>query len=94
MQVHVVAALLVTVTGFFFGISRMEWAAQCLAIALVIAMEALNTAVEELANKVESKPDPQIKQVKDFAAAGVLFAAFMALIIGCLIYLPKLLAAV
>ena len=89
MQVHVVAALLVTATGFFFEISSTEWVLQCLAIGLVVSMEAINTALEELANKVESKPDPQIKQVKDFAAGAVVFSALIALIVGLLIYMPK-----
>ena len=89
MQVHVVATLLVTALGFYFEIRLTEWALQCLAIGLVIGMEALNTALEELSNKVESKPDPQIKQVKDFAAGAVVFSALIALVVGLLIYIPK-----
>lgn len=90
MQVHVVAALLVTALGFYFKIRLTEWALQWLAVGMVIGMEALNTALEELSNKVESKPDPQIKQVKDFAAGAVVFSALIALVVGLLIYIPKI----
>jgi diacylglycerol kinase (ATP) len=90
MQVHLVAALLVTALGFYFQINATEWALQCLAIGLVMGLEAINTAVEELANKVESRKDDQIKKVKDFAAAGVVFAAFVSVLIGLFIYGPRL----
>lgn len=91
MQVHLIAALLVTALGFYVQINATEWALQCLAIGLVIGLEAINTAIEELANKVESRIDNQIKRVKDFAAGGVVFAAFISALIGLLIYGPRLL---
>ena len=92
MQVHLLAALTVTAMGYDFRISAIEWGLQCLAIGLVIGLEAINTAIEELANKVESRKDDQIKLVKDLAAGGVVFAAFTALLIGGLIYGPRLLS--
>lgn len=92
MKVHLVAAILVTALGFYFQISGVEWGLQCLAIGLVIGLEAINTAIEELANKVEARKDDQIKLVKDLAAGGVVFAAFVSLLIGVLIYGPRLLS--
>lgn len=90
MQVHGVAALLVTGLGFLAELSPIEWILQNLTIGLVIGLEAINTSIEELANKVESRQDQQIKRVKDYSAAAVVFAAVIALITGALLYIPRL----
>ena len=94
MQVHALAALLVTGLGFLAELSPVEWLLQNLAIGLVIGLEAINTSIEELANKVESRQDPQIKHVKDYGAAAVVFAAVIALITGGLLYIPRALSLI
>jgi diacylglycerol kinase (ATP) len=52
--------------------------------------EAFNSAIEKLCDKVEPEKDPIIGKVKDMAAAGVLFLAIAAAIVGCIIFLPKI----
>jgi diacylglycerol kinase (ATP) len=94
MQVHALAALLVTGLGFLAELSPVEWILQNLAIGLVIGLEAINTSIEELANKVESRQDPQIKRVKDYGAAAVVFAAVIALITGGMLYIPRALSLI
>jgi diacylglycerol kinase (ATP) len=56
----------------------------------VLSAEAVNTAVEALADKLSPEPDPLIKRAKDVAAGAVLIVAIAALIIGIIIFLPKL----
>lgn len=63
-----------------------------LCIALVITAEALNTAVEELADALHPDEHPGIGRAKDVAAAGVLVAALLAAVVGALVFAPKLLA--
>jgi diacylglycerol kinase (ATP) len=57
---------------------------------LVWSAEAFNSAIEKLCDKVEAEQDPVIGKVKDMAAAGVLFMALAAAIVGCMVFLPKI----
>lgn len=84
--------ILVTFAGFYFHISRTEWLFQILAIGLVMSIEGLNTAVEKMADFVHPDYNKKIGFIKDIAAGSVLFAALTAIVIGLVIYLPRLLA--
>ena len=90
MRIHAVAAATVTGTGFCFGLSRIEWCMVVFAIANVWAMEAFNTAIESLADRVSSDYHPLIKMAKDVAAAAVLFTATGAAIVGAIVFVPHL----
>jgi diacylglycerol kinase len=87
-RIHFLTVLFVCIPGFFFGISRYEWIAILLAIALVISMEALNSGIENISDFCTSKNHPLIKKAKDVSAFAVLFSALIAAIIGFLIFQP------
>jgi diacylglycerol kinase (ATP) len=89
IQVQTVIAILVTVAGCWFNLSTTEWMFQILAIGLVMSTEALNTAVEEIANFVHPDFHNKIGYIKDVAAGAVFFAAIIAVIISGIIYIPK-----
>lgn len=88
---HVAAAILVCLAGFYFEISPMEWMIQLLLIALVLGAEAFNTAIEEFVDWTSKEPHPTAGKIKDLAAGAVLIISIIAAIVGCLIYLPKIL---
>lgn len=88
--IHALATVLVVIGSLFVRVSRLEWALLILAIALVWAMEALNTAIELLADEVSLEQRPRIGKAKDVAAFGVLAAAMAAVLIGLLIFSPRL----
>ena len=88
IQVQAFIAIAITIAGFYFEISTNEWIAQILAIGLVISVEGLNTAVEEIANFVHPDFHDKIGYIKDVAAGAVFFAAIIAVVIGCIIYIP------
>ena len=83
--------ILMTIAGFYFNITRTEWLFQILSIGLVISIEGLNTAVEKVADFIHPNYHERIGFIKDIAAGAVLFAAFTAIAIGLIIYLPKFL---
>lgn len=87
---HAAATAAAVALGLAFGLSRGEWAAVVGAIALVWTAEALNTAVELLADAARPEPHPLVGRAKDLAAAGVLFAAAGAALVGLLVYVPHL----
>lgn len=91
IKVHFFAAVLVTLAGFYFQISNLEWITQFLAIGMVMSAEGLNSAIEKLADFVEPNHQPKIGVVKDIAAGAVVFSATAAIIVGFIIYLPKIL---
>jgi diacylglycerol kinase (ATP) len=90
IKVQFTLALLITAAGFYFDISTTEWAIQLLAVGLVMSIEGINTAVEEIANFVHPNFHNKIGLIKDIAAGAVFFASIFAIIIGLLIYLPKI----
>lgn len=83
-------AILVTFAGFVFKISTIEWAIQLLAIGLVMSIEGLNTAIEKIADYVQPNFDEKIGFLKDIAAGAVMIASIIAIIVGCIIYVPKI----
>jgi diacylglycerol kinase (ATP) len=82
--------ILMILAGFYFEISREEWMLQILAFGLVLAIEGLNTAVEKIADFIHPEFHNRIGFIKDIAAGAVLFAAFSAMAVGALIYVPKI----
>ena len=79
-----------TAAGFYFEISNIEWILQLFAIAMVLGIEGLNTAVEKLSDYIQPKFDPKIGLIKDISAGAVMLVSIAAAIIGFIIYLPKI----
>ncbi|HRU12696.1 MAG TPA: diacylglycerol kinase family protein [Dysgonamonadaceae bacterium] len=89
-RIHTILSIMAITLGFVFRISTTEWIAICIVIGLVFAMEAINTAIETLADYACNKQiDSRIAKAKDLAAAGVLMAAIAALVVGIIVFLPK-----
>jgi diacylglycerol kinase (ATP) len=89
VMVQASLAALLIIAGFYFQISREEWMMQILAFGLVLGIESLNTAVEKIADFIHPEFHEKIGFIKDIAAGAVLFAAFAAIAVGLLIYIPK-----
>ncbi|MGV8094289.1 MAG: diacylglycerol kinase family protein [Mangrovibacterium sp.] len=90
-RIHLLATVCVIIAGYAFRISRYEWIAVIFAIGLVLTVEIINTAIEDIADFVSPAKHEKIKRIKDLAAAAVLVSAVTALIIGLIIFLPKIL---
>ena len=90
---HALARVLIIVAGFTVRLSSIEWALVSVAIALVWMAEALNTAIEFLADEITEERRERIKQAKDVAAFGVLVSALATVAIGLFVFLPHFLPA-
>ncbi len=90
IQIQVVIAAIMTVAGFYFGISNAEWIVQILAIGLVLGIEGLNTAVEKMSDYVQPEYDQKIGFIKDISAGAVMLVSLAASIVGLIIYVPKI----
>ena len=84
------AALAVLALGLWLGLAPRDWALLVLAIGLVLAGEAMNTAVEALCDRVAPERHPLIAKAKDVAAGGVLIASLAAAVLGLLVLGPPL----
>jgi diacylglycerol kinase len=89
MQIHLIFVLLVTVFGFLFNISPVEWMFCLLAFGLVMGAEMMNTAVEAIVDLVSPDYHPLAGRAKDIAAGAVLITAIAAAITGLIIFVPK-----
>ena len=90
LTVHILATIIVILFGILFKISIFEWIAIFLIIGLVIATELINTSIEATIDLVTDEINPLAKIAKDTAAAAVLVFGLTALIIGALIFMPKI----
>lgn len=89
-RIHACATVLVIALGVWTGLGSAEWCWIVLAVVGVWTAEALNAAVELVADATRPEYDPLIKRAKDIAAAGVLIAAVGAAAIGLLVLGPHL----
>ncbi len=89
VKFHLVAAIVVIVVGWWTGLSQLEWIIITAVIALMIALELMNAAVERVVDLVTQERQPLAKQAKDLAAGAVLVFSIASAIIGLLIFLPK-----
>lgn len=90
-RIHLIVSLCVVAAGFVLSVSPLEWCALLFAMAIVMVTETLNTAVEGIVDMLSPAIHPQAGRIKDLAAAAVLLASVAAAIVGCVIFLPKLL---
>ena len=76
--------------GFLLKISYLEWVTVLLCIAIVLSLEAVNTAIEKTIDLLHPHEHEKAGEVKDIAAGAVLIAAIISAIIGVIIFLPKI----
>jgi diacylglycerol kinase (ATP) len=90
-QIHCVAAITAIVLGLVLRISTPEWCFIIFAIGIVLSAESFNTAIEKLVDHLFPQYHETAKIAKDVAAGAVLLCAIAALIVGIVIFLPKIL---
>lgn len=89
IMVQFSVGILISILGYIMNISTNEWMFQTLAIGLVLIAESLNTGIEKLSDFVHPDFHKKIGFIKDISAGAATFAAFIALIVGLIIYIPK-----
>ncbi|MGD0753940.1 MAG: diacylglycerol kinase family protein [Bacteroidales bacterium] len=90
-RIHILAAILAIIGGIIMKLDHYEWSLLVIVIGLVFLAELLNSSLESLADLVDPEWNEMIRRAKDYSAASVLIAATVALVVGGLIFIPKLL---
>ena len=92
MVIHFLVMTLVIIAGIVFKITFVEWGVCFVLFALVLSLELMNTALENVVDLVTEEKKQKAKIAKDAAAGAVLVAAIFSVIIGISIFLPRLLS--
>jgi diacylglycerol kinase (ATP) len=90
--VHIFFAVIVILLSFILNISHIEWILIVFTIGFVMVSEAFNTAIEIDMDLTSPNYHPYARDTKDVAAGAVLISAITSIIIGLIIFLPKILA--
>jgi diacylglycerol kinase (ATP) len=90
-RIHLVATIGVIIAGLVLHVSTSEAAMLAIVTGGVWITEMLNTCLERMADLIDPDEHPMIKFIKDLAAGSVLVAAIIAVVVGSLIFIPKLL---
>lgn len=93
-RIQFAISLVVIIAGLFFELSATEWMIILLCFGMVLSFEIINSAIEKLCDLVCPDFNLTIKKVKDMAASAVLFSAIISFVVGCIIFLPKVIALI
>ena len=88
--IEVAALTVVVIMGAWLRISAVEWAILALVIGMVLALEAVNTAVEAVVDLVSPDYHPLARIAKDAAAGALVFAVASSIVVGAIIFIPRL----
>ncbi len=89
---HLFFAAVAIYLGFLLRVSSTEWVVLLLTMAIILAAEAVNTAIEIDVDLKSPGPSSAARDIKDVAAGAVLITVFIGGIIGMIIFLPKVFA--
>lgn len=89
-KIEIIFACLVTIASFILRVSILEWAILILVIGMVLTLEMINTAIERCVDLVTKEYRELAKVAKDVAAGAVLIMSMFSVIIGIVIFLPKI----
>ena len=88
--VHFLASAIVIGLGVWLDLSLIQWSIVSLAIGLVIGFEVFNSAIEALVDMISFQYNLKVKKIKDISAGATFFVTIIAIIVGCLIFIPKI----
>ncbi len=94
LAVDVGMALIVIIFGFIFRIETWEWAVLVITVGIVLALELVNTAIEAVVDLVTEEYHPLAKVAKDTSAAAVFVFAIVAVVVGIIIFLPRIISLI
>ena len=90
VRIELVIGAVVLALAAWLRITTLEWAVLVLTVALVLSLEALNTAVELAVTLASPERHPLAKSAKDVSAAMVLIAAIASVVVGLMVFGPRL----
>jgi diacylglycerol kinase len=90
-RIHILAAAVALAAGIILKINIQEWCLLIIIIGLVFITELFNTSLETISDAADPEWNEKIRKAKDYAAAAVLISTIISVIVGGLIFIPRLL---
>lgn len=90
LVIHLIFATLAIIIGIILQLAPVSWAILILTIGLVVSSELMNTAIENVVDMVAFKYNFNAKKIKDIAAAATLVLAVIAIVVGLLLFIPRI----
>lgn len=90
LTLHAVLTLIVLVSGFYFHISKMQWAILAVVVSIVMITELLNTAIEAVVDLVTDEYHELAKIAKDCASAAAFISSLLATGLYLYVFLPQI----
>lgn len=90
LTLHTILTIVVLVSGFYFNISKMQWAILVTVMTIIIVTELLNTAIEATVDLVTNEYHELAKIAKDCASAAAFVASILAISLYLYVFLPKI----
>ena len=94
IKIQLCFALFAVIMGIITKISSIEWLILVITICLVLYAELMNTALENTVDLITEEFNEKAKLAKDISSGAVLICAIMSVIVGIIIFLPKLLVMI
>jgi len=92
-RIHMASSIIVIASGIILSCNYTEWIVLFMVFAMVFATEIINTAIETLVDFISPEFHEKAGLIKDISAGAVLVTSVFAIIIGLLIFLPRLMNA-
>ena len=89
-QIHLLAVLVISLLGWFLGLSPLEWCAIIICMGIVLLAEGINTAIEFIVDLASPDFHPLAGKAKDVGAGAVLLSVIFCGIVWGIIYIPKI----
>jgi diacylglycerol kinase len=89
-RIHALAVVCIVALGFLFELAAWEWCIILACMGVVFGLEAVNTAIERLSDRVSTEHHPLAGKAKDVAAGAVLIAVLFFAVVWGIIFIPKM----
>ena len=90
IKVHLIIAVIVIILALLLGLTKFELFAIGITIVLVISVEMINSAIEEVVNLLVNEHRQEAKIAKDVSAGMVLIVSLFAVVVGFFVFLPHI----
>ena len=94
LTIMLLISIISIIGGFYFKITKTEWLISLILITGVFSLELFNTAIERFLDLFYPETNENVKNIKDLMAGGVAIISIGAGIIGCIIFLPRILSLI
>lgn len=89
-RIHLLVLFIVILLGFLFSLNVLEWSLIIIVSCMVLLTETINTALETMMDYLSPHKHPKVKNIKDMAAGAVLLSVICSVIVGCFMFIPKI----